>query len=693
MNYFNLKEIPLPEGARPDGNRVYVFKDAGGGRKVKVYIGVYANKVDGTFYANDSFRLYFPNIWEKYYGNSRLSPHFLALGMHLLVLLLSHQNGLYPILHEAFGPLHGNALMDFAVYSIKERQNAAYLFKPAMAQSVLFSKDRFDDDFLSCLFNEKIKKEDIDRFRQAWLSACKERDMTDVWLTIDGSNSNCEINSPLAQEGKAKSGKNVTIVSYIWAVNAQDGMPVAYFLNEGGTVDVKAIEEMRAYLDANGMKVKGFILDRGFVSHDVLDAIEGKYEYVLKLKSDTYAHVNMVSAYGRKIYWNINYLIGEDALFGITEGPWKLFEHYENKAYISLYFDGKNGSERKVTLFNKIYQARKKAQEAAEKGKCPEISPQMEDYLKTVEVPSGDPQQGSKPEYLVVSSKEATEKIFRKGFDSIASSKEMDAADANRIYHLRDASEKQFMVSKSMLGSNVFRSHATQGIESRELAVFIAAILRCSLMNACKKVGADLPRIIEELDAKLFLVQMTNGIYTLINKGSKKIENLLEYYSCTKEDLDVIVGDVTERERNQGIGVSQYHDLPEAIRAKNERRRKKHSGKNPLSENEAASKAKDAMAKLRKPGRPKGSRNRKTIEREKEAALKGTAEQPVKRGPGRPRGRKNNSTLAREASMSAVNVAPSEKRRRGRPAGSKDKIQRTRRTKKELIAEREKQQS
>ena len=156
---------------------------------------------------------------------------------------------------------------------------------------------------------------------------------------------------------------------------------------------------------------------------------------------------------------------------------------------------------------------------------------------------------------------------------------------------------------------------------------------------------------------------------------------------------DVIVGDVTERERNQGIGVSQYHDLPEAIRAKNERRRKKHSGKNPLSENEAASKAKDAMAKLRKPGRPKGSRNRKTIEREKEAALKGTAEQPVKRGPGRPRGRKNNSTLAREASMSAVNVAPSEKRRRGRPAGSKDKIQRIRRTKKELIAEREKQQS
>ena len=44
----------------------------------------------------------------------------------------------------------------------------------------------------------------------------------------------------------------------------------------------------------------------------------------------------------------------------------------------------------------------------------------------------------------------------------------------------------------------------------------------------------------------------------------------------------------------------------------------------------------------RKPGRPKGSKNKKTLEREALLAA------PPKRGRGRPKGSKNKSTLERE---------------------------------------------
>ena len=264
----------------------------------------------------------------------------------------------------------------------------------------------------------------------------------------------------------------------------------------------------------------------------------------------------------------------------------------------------------------------------------------------------------------------------------------MKPEETNTVYHLRDASEKQFMVSKSMLGSDVFRSHTTEGIESRELAVFLAAILRSDLMNACKRIGFDLDRMIGELDAKLFLIQMGNGIYTLINKSGKKIQQLLKYYGCTDDDLQVLTGDVTERERNHGIGVSQFHDLPEDIRKRNDKRRKQATGK---SQGEGKQKGKqesnDVPYSPRKPGRPKGSKNRKTIDREAAEATAGTA--PVKRAPGRPRGRKNNSTLAREAAQAAMMTPEAEKRRPGRPAGSKDKHPRTRRTKAEMNRMRE----
>ncbi len=684
MTYFNLNEIPLPDGARPDGNRGYVFQDAGGGERIKVYIGVFANKVDGTFYPNDAFRLSFPDLWAQHYGSAQLTPYYLELGLHLVILLISHRNGIYPILHKVFGPQNGNALMDFATYSIKDRQNVACLFQPAMSRSVLFSKDRFDDDFLTKLFNRELSREKIIEFKLAWLQACKERGITEVWLTVDGSNNNCEIDSPLAQEGKAKSGKHITIVSYIWAVSAGDGTPITYFLNEGGTMDAKAIAEVTAYLTENGLKVRGIILDRAFVSHDVLDGIAGKFEYILKLKSDTYAHVNMVNAYGHKIYWNINYLVGEDALFGITEGPWKLFEKYDNKAYISLYFDGKNGSERKVALYNKIYQARQKALAVAECGEQPEIGPQMDQYLRAVKLGSDSSatEENPKYRYVVLPAKGASDLIFQKGFDSIASSQRTEPAEANRIYHLRDASEKQFMVSKSMLGSDVYRSHSTEGIESRELAVFLAAILRCSLMNACKRIEFDLDRMIGELDAKLFLIQMGNGIYTLINKSGKKMQQLLKYYGCTDDDLQVLTGDVTEREKNHGIGVSQFHDLPDTIRKRNEKRRKQAAWKGQSEEQGKNSELKKSPQPTRKRGRPKGSKNRKTIEKEALQAASGII--PVKRAPGRPKGRKNNSTLAREAAQAAMIPPEVKTRKRGRPAGSKDTHPRTRRTKAEM---------
>ena len=691
MNYFNLKEIPVPEGARPDGNRVYVMRDVGGGERNKLYIGIYARKDEGTFYANDNFRLFFPTLWVEHYGDEQISPHFLELGVYLLSLLISHRTGLYPVLHDSFGPLNGNAMLDFAVYSIKERKNAAYLFKPAMEQSVLFSKDRFDDDFLSALFNEQISREQIDRFRLAWLQACKARGISSVWLTVDGSNSNCEINSPLSQNGKAKSLKNIPVVSYIWAVNAEDGTPVTFFVNEGSTVDSKAIAEVTTYLKANGIQVKGFLLDRAFLSHEVLnDVLNAGYDYVVKLKCNTYAHTNMVNAFGRKIYWNTNYLIGEDALFGIVRGPYKIFKDNDDRAYIGLYFDGKNGSERKVAQCNKIYKARQAAIAQIQDGVEPAIGEGMNSYLKLVKVQGQHPENGepSDPHYLILRRQEGAELLFQKGFDSIAFTKKMSAEKANRTYHLRDASEKQFMVCKTMIGSRVFRSHKTEGIESRALEMFLAAILRNDLMNACKETGLDLPRLIEELDSKLFLVQMSDGTYTLINKATKKMQALLNYYGVTAEDLQTITGDVTERERSHGKGISQYHDLPAEIRRRNENRRRKQAAKNnPKEDADPTEPVKTAgvVKEHRGPGRPPGRKNNKTLQREAAEFASGKQSGKLpRRGPGRPPGRKNNKTLEREAKQLASGNLHSSRRKPGRPAGSKDSKPRKRRTKAEM---------
>ena len=58
--------------------------------------------------------------------------------------------------------------------------------------------------------------------------------------------------------------------------------------------------------------------------------------------------------------------------------------------------------------------------------------------------------------------------------------------------------------------------------------------------------------------------------------------------------------------------------------------------------------ASQGIAQKRGRGRPKGSKNKKTLEREAMEAASGITK---KRGPGRPKGSKNKKTLEREAAL------------------------------------------
>ncbi|MGN8853274.1 hypothetical protein, partial [Anaerobiospirillum succiniciproducens] len=76
----------------------------------------------------------------------------------------------------------------------------------------------------------------------------------------------------------------------------------------------------------------------------------------------------------------------------------------------------------------------------------------------------------------------------------------------------------------------------------------------------------------------------------------------------------------------------------------------------------------DTIPVKRKPGRPKGSKNKKTLERERHGDTQ-ALKPPAKRG--RPLGRKNNKTLEREAAEALLPPKPPAKI--GRPKGSKNK--------------------
>ena len=685
--YTELNEIPVPDFAFPDGYRVYIQYPVGNGATKKLYIGQFANKAEGTFYANENFRLYCPTEWAEAYEKEN-APHYqYNIGMYAMTLAVGYRTSLYPIIHNAFGPLYGNAILDFAMYGVMERSNVAYRFKPAMEHQFIFSRDRKNDDWLSHLFNNLITVDMIQQFRIAWIQECKKRGLTKVWISIDGSNNDCECNtSEIACKGETKSGNNKTCVGYMYAVNAEDGSLVTFFTYYGDEVDSKAFLEMCEFLKSNDLEISGVILDRGFLTHAALEMIiTNGFQFVVMLKSDTYAHTQMIIDHGSEIYWDVEHLIGTNGLFGISDGPRKIFKDHDESSYINLYFDAKNGSERKITFANKLYSAIQEAQSMIGNGIVPSIKEGMSTYLKIEEIQQnifGETTTASDANvkrYRIVATDLCNKVLYKKGFQSIATSLDIGAKEANRIYHLRDVSEKQYMVCKSMEGGDVFRVHSTEGIQSKGLICFVSSIIRREISIACESLGLKTSIMLPQIERPA-LALMANGTYKYIHNMKGDLEQLFAEFGYCKEDFEVIAGEVNEREASRGKGVSQYHRTPEEIRQAHINLKQAKRKKSTSEENEYEPVEGDENIKpVKRLGRPPGSKNKKTLEREAKQILQESETQTRKRG--RPPGSKNKKTLELEA----VGQLPKTKRKRGRPFGSKDKSKRTRRTKAQLM--------
>ncbi len=616
-----LHEIPIPEGAYINHSdaRVFIMFDDGGGHKRRQVIGLATS--DTTMHPNSMYKFLYPELWKTFYKENSLPEHELHIGMYAALLGIGSQTGLYQILHEIYGPLYGNAIMDYCMYSISNRTDATQLFLEKMADQVKFSDETYDDSWFSSMFLNHMPANANHQFKVQWLRKCVEHGERKAWICIDGSNNDCAIsNSNIVEQGKAKSHTSSNIVSFLWAVSAQDGLPLTYFINNGGMTDSKAFQTMILFLKSAGIETEGVILDKGFCNHEVLTMLqELEYPYVVMLKSNTYAHEQMVAGHNEEIRWKVEYVINDRGLFGLTEKK-RIFQRHPEEAIVGLFYDGINGSERSVRLIKKILAAKQQAGAAAKEGKKPSVPQKLAPYFEIRQTES----KGWSVDYNYQAWQKA---LDSKGFYSIASSSERSAAEIHRVYCLRDASEKQYMIMKSQLGFDAIRVHKDRSLESKFAVCFIASILRSRIMAVCKKMDMDTNSMIANVN-RIVLVLMADGFYKSVNSISAKQLEYLAAFGIRQEYFPLFADEVNRRINNPVN--SQIHRLPDdpdsPVAPKKRGRPPKR--KEPRGE----------MRSKRKPGRPKGSKNKKTLARE--AVLSGAA-QPEKRKPGRPKGSKN----------------------------------------------------
>ncbi len=283
MIYWNNKEIPIRSCAyiNHSNGRVFIIEKDASDKKYRKDIGRATSET--TMHPNEYYRIVFPGEWEKNYGSKNSGHREVSIGLYGLCLGAASSYNIYQPLLDVYGPQYGNAIMDYCMFSLTERLNVTQLFQERMSDEAVFSKEVYSDSWYSELFG-KISSDSHFDFKAAWLKECINRGIQDVWLCIDGSNIDCCVHeSDLCEFGKAKShNESKTIVSYIYAVNAEDGLPVTYVVNNGSMVDSNAIQELVEFLNGYGLRVKGAIVDRGFCYPSVIDLLERmKIDYVV----------------------------------------------------------------------------------------------------------------------------------------------------------------------------------------------------------------------------------------------------------------------------------------------------------------------------------------------------------------------------------------------------------------------------
>ena len=240
--------------------------------------------------------------------------------------------------------------------------------------------------------------------------------------------------------------------------------------------------------------------------------------------------------------------------------------------------------------------------------------------------------------YCSIKEETLQKEVAVKGFSCMATSDDINAKTAVKIYDLRDKNEKLYMVIKSQLNSDVARVWYTNGVESKHLIVMIASMLRHKLENACKECGYILTTAIRELN--LLVIQRTSDdVYFAVNNANTKQEELMAKFNISYDSFADIASQETNRVKKIGVW-EQVHTMarpeihePETDTDIEPEPRKRGRPKGSTKKN--SENAEEVEPKVhKKRGRPIGSKNKPKTETEKE-------ENKEPRKPGRPKGSKN----------------------------------------------------
>lgn len=445
-------------------------------------------------------------------------------------------------------------------------------------------------------------------FQKAYIKYVMEHYNHDKNILIDSSGLPNNIHGSMTH-WNIHNGKLSREIRLIFVVQKSSGLPIYYKAVPGNIVDVSTLERIFLHLKSLGVDISSCIMDAGYNSGDNLDLFydenhQCKIGFITRIAADDKRFHQMIKEELPNIESKENFVKYEDRFLFIVRREIKAGKNQNNPAWLYLGLDINRLSDERHKLLRRASQ---------------------NDFS------AGD----------------VYEAMQTEGLFGVISGTPYTCEEILPAYYQRQAAEQIFDVAKNYAKLLPLRTNNDETFEGHLLLSYIATC-------AVKMIQIRLKEVNLFLGSRLSCLR--NQKATIYN--------------------DQVVTDVPQKEANntyQTFGITcptaipikdgkLDYTTPEPGTLPPEKKRRKRKKKTEAS-GETTQKEQETTAP-KKRGRPKGSKNKSTIEREKKELLN----PPEKRKRGRPKGSKNKKTLEREAA-----AALAAKPHRGRPKGSKNK--------------------
>ncbi len=319
----HLPACPIPLGAQinPRNNRVFVILNDGGKLKRKVV----GEAVDAdTMLPVKFFQDIYPSLWKDRYVDPQVRDSERLFGLYAFFLARATASGLYPILTETVGAAAANAIMDLA---LPEDDPCC---GPALMR---FSGECRDADWYGSFFARGLDAGQLLQLKMQWTRACAEKGHTSVWLAATALQD---------QDGP---------VTCIRALSENDGTPVSWALSRMHC-NAACLQEMQAFLAPFGISVAGVLLDAACCSREVTDHLqETGMPWLAELNDDHPLFQSMVERHGASLRWNCRHLLCGCGLFGMSAGVQELgFDGMRGS--VGLFFDAMTAASDSVDFLH-----------------------------------------------------------------------------------------------------------------------------------------------------------------------------------------------------------------------------------------------------------------------------------------------------------------------------------------------------